>query len=340
MARKKALVVVPGRGTYNAAELGYLARQHADRRDMVAAFDAIRAQAGQPTLTELDGAARFQASLMLRGDNASGLIFACSYLDFLAIDRDRFDIVAVTGNSMGWYTALACAGATSGQDGFLLANTMGTLMHAASIGGQLLHIFVDDDWRPVPGLREHILGLVRDIPALHLSIDLGGMIALAGTPQALAAAEKRLDKVQDRFPMRLAGHAAFHSPMQEPVSDRAMTTLPANLFRQPDLPLIDGRGSQWWPKSTGLAALREYTLGNQVVEPYDFTAAIRTGLRELAPDAVIVLGPGSTLFGATAQAIILSGWNDISGKADFMARQKEQPFLIGMGSPEQRDLAA
>jgi [acyl-carrier-protein] S-malonyltransferase len=40
------------------------------------------------------------------GDNASLLIYACALADFAAIDRDRFEVVAVTGNSMGWYLAL------------------------------------------------------------------------------------------------------------------------------------------------------------------------------------------------------------------------------------------
>ena len=46
------------------------------------------------------------------------MIYACAYADFLAIDRDRFDILGVTGNSMGWYIALACAGALDVMNGF------------------------------------------------------------------------------------------------------------------------------------------------------------------------------------------------------------------------------
>ena len=65
-----------------------------------------------------------------RGDNASGAD--------LCRDAGRFprltgvEVVAVTGNSMGWYSALACAGALTAEDGFEVANTMGTLMQDAS----------------------------------------------------------------------------------------------------------------------------------------------------------------------------------------------------------------
>ena len=101
MSRKTAVVVCPGRGTYNKAELGYLARHFPDA-DLLAAFDRQREDAGQPTLSALDGAERFSMATHTRGDNASGLIFAATLGDFLSIDREEIEIVAVTGNSMGW----------------------------------------------------------------------------------------------------------------------------------------------------------------------------------------------------------------------------------------------
>ena len=79
--------------------------------------DAYRVSQGQPTISELDGAEAWKAGVHARGDNASALIFACSYTDFLVIDRETFEIVAVTGNSMGWYTALACGGALAPERG-------------------------------------------------------------------------------------------------------------------------------------------------------------------------------------------------------------------------------
>src|SRR5579859_7295242 len=108
---KTAVVICPGRGVYNKAELGYLTRHHAGRREMFAAFDRQRGEMGQETLAALDGAPSFSMATHTRGDNASALIYAGSLADFLAIDRNKIDIVAVTGNSMGWYSALACGGA-------------------------------------------------------------------------------------------------------------------------------------------------------------------------------------------------------------------------------------
>ena len=85
--------------------------------------------------------------------------------------------------------------------------------------------------------------------------------------------------------------------------------------------------------------LHAYTLGHQVTEPYDFTAAIRTAAHEFAPDLFIVTGPGTTLGGAVAQSLILARWRGMGGKADFQKLQAEQPMLVAMGLPEQRALA-
>src|SRR3546814_3656948 len=68
-ARKTALVVAPGRGTYGKAELGSIARLHGARfADRIADFDAQRRARGQPTVTDLDGAERFSIKVHMRGD--------------------------------------------------------------------------------------------------------------------------------------------------------------------------------------------------------------------------------------------------------------------------------
>lgn len=342
--RKTAVVVCPGRGTYNKAELGYLGRHFPDAA-LLAAFDAQRAAAGQDTLTALDGAERFSLARHTRGDNASGLIYAATLGDFLAIDRERIEVVAVTGNSMGWYSALACAGAVSAEDGFTVANTMGTLMQEALIGGQLVYPFLGDDWGPDPARKAALLGVVAEIDArpdhtLALSIDLGGMLVLAGDEAGLKAFESAVEPIDGRFPMRLGNHAAFHTHLQAPVAERGRAALAPDLFGQPTLPMIDGRGAVWWPRSTDVPTLRDYTLGAQVTETYDFTRAIAVAAREFAPDLFIVTGPGTTLGGAVAQSLILADWRSMGSKADFKARQDNQPLLISMGMAEQRALAA
>ena len=336
---KTAVLICPGRGTYTKSELGSLAKFPDPA--LLARFDAERARLGQETLTALDGAQTYSVSRHSRGDNASALIYACTLGDALSLNG--VEVVAVTGNSMGWYTALACAGALSPMDGFTVVNTMGTLMQEALIGGQLVYPFMGEDWADAPARREELLALVDQIgdrPGhdLALSIDLGGMLVIAGNEAGLKAFEAAVPPVQGRFPLRLGNHAAFHTALQAPVAAKGRAALPESLFTQPAKPLIDGRGNVWWPGAATTGALRDYTLGHQVVAPYDFTTAIRTAVREFAPNYFIVPGPGTTLGGAVAQSLIRANWRGLASKADFQRLQAEDPFLISMALPDQRPL--
>ncbi|MFN3643587.1 MAG: ACP S-malonyltransferase [Gemmobacter sp.] len=337
--RRTAVVICPGRGTYGPAELGSLVPRFPDG-ELLADFEAIRISDGLCTLAELDGADRFVGSQHTRSDNASALIFAASYGDFLSIDRTRIDVVAVTGNSMGWYTALACAGALAPVDAFRVANTMGRLMQAAAIGGQVVYPWMDDNWGGGASRRAEILATVaridgQDGAVLKPSVELGGMLVLAGNNAGLRAFEAAVDPVGERFPMRLANHAAFHTALQEPVAAQAREILHPSVV-QPSLPLIDGRGAIWWPGATDTEALWSYTLGAQVTETYDFTRAIRIAAQEFAPDLFIVTGPGTNLGGAVAQSLVLASWRGITDKARFKDVQDRSILLVSMGLDTQR----
>lgn len=335
---KTAVLICPGRGTYTKAELGNLTRSFPDA-GLLARFDAERARLGQETLTALDTAPAYSVARHTRGDNASALIYACTLGDALSVQG--VEVVAVTGNSMGWYSALACAGALGPMEGFTVVNTMGTLMQEALIGGQTVYPFMGEDWQDAPLRHAELMALVAEIGArpgheLALSIDLGGMLVIAGNEAGLQAFDSAVPTVQGRFPLRLGNHAAFHTALQAPVAEKGRAALPESLFQQPQKPLIDGRGHVWYPGAATTAALREYTLGAQVTEPYDFTAAIRTAAHEFAPDYFIIPGPGTTLGGAVAQSLIRANWRGMSNKADFQHLQAETPFLISMALPEQR----
>lgn len=334
---KTAVLICPGRGTYGQAELGGLARHFHDAK-LLASFNAKRAALGQETLTALDSAATYSTAHHSRGDNASPLIYAATYADFRALKDVR--ITAVTGNSMGWYSALACAGALTPEAGFDVVNTMGTLMQQHLIGGQLIYPFMSEDWISDPARKSALLAIADEVSqrpghTLALSIDLGGFLVVAGNAPGLQAFEATVHPIA-RFPMRLLNHAAFHTSLQAPVAKAGRAALPASLFGQPELPLIDGRGTVWWPHSTDPQALWDYTLGHQVTEPYDFTSAIRTAAREFAPDLFIITGPGTTLGGAVAQSLILANWRGMASKTDFQSQQSSAPLLVSMGLPDQR----
>ena len=338
--KKRALVVCPGRGTYNAAELGYMQRHHAARSDLIATVDAVRVAMGQVPISQLDSATKYTPSVHMTGDNASPLIYACAMADFAAIDRDRFDIVAVTGNSMGWYLALACAGIIDLAGGARLVNNMGGLMHQQGAGGQIVWPIVDDDWQ----IQENNILFVRNLLAeakavstikIYVSIRLGGMIVLAADEAGLKWLMERLPK-DDRFPLRLMHNAAFHSPLLNHVVPIARAENQASDFGRGDIPAIDGQGCIWSPSAFNREAIYDYTFGAQLTDSYDFTRAVQVAAAEFAPDTIIVLGPGTSLGAPTIQALIASGWRGLSGKADFQARQQDAPILISMGMADQR----
>ena len=142
---KRAVVICPGRGTYNKEELGYLQRLHADKPELVAVIDEYRKKQGQISISELDAKEKYSMRLHTVGENASALIYACAMADFQSINQDEYDIVAVTGNSMGWYIALAVTGALDEQAAIELINTMGSMMTDGVIGGQMIYPVTDDN---------------------------------------------------------------------------------------------------------------------------------------------------------------------------------------------------
>jgi len=239
------------------------------------------------------------------------------------------------------YLTLAGGGALSLSKGIELVDTMGTLMEEHGFGGQLVYPFVDENWTANPANEESIRRALADanqIGKAYLSIRLGGTAVLAGDERGLAALEASLPETQERYPFRLARHAAFHTPLLSHVSDLASDQFANDFFQKPTIPMIDGRGTIWLPQATNREELREYTLGHQVTETYNFSKSIEVAVKEFAPDKLILTGPGSTLGAPIAQELIKHNWRGLTSKADFSAAQKEEAFLLAMGREDQRPL--
>ena len=339
MTKRTAFVIAPGRGSYQSSELGYLTRFHAAKKGYLEALDAFREMAGQTPLSVLDQADRFVLSRHVNGENASLLTAACALGDFADIDQDRFDIVAIAGNSMGWYLSLAAAGALPDEAGWTLINTMGTLMHEKGVGGQILYPVVDEHWQPDPARQDHIATALDEASSAglrpYISIRLGGTVVLAGSDETITFLKNHLP-THDRYPMVLSHHAAFHTPLLSFLIPEAKGKLPISLFRQPKFPMIDGEGTIWNPGATHLEKLYQYTLGRQIDTIYNFSKSVEVGLKEFAPDCVIILGPGSTMGAPVIQTMIDLNWFDLTSKDSFKTRQVHDPVVFSMGIEAQR----
>jgi len=346
---KAVVVLCPGRGSYTASELGYLSRPApaAALVELTAAIDrsdGLRTARGDQTIRAMDGARKFSAEFF-RGENAAGLTFACTAFDFLRLDRTELDIVAVGGNSMGWYSALFAAGVFGLDDAFDLVETMGGMTQNGRVGGQVIYPLVDDEWHAEPERAAAVATALEHVRAAGhqagWSIRYGGYAVLWADQDGLAPLLEELPPATSgttKYPLELPGHSAFHSPLMLPISERALDQLSSLPWRPPEVPLIDGRGDRWTPLGTDPAALCRYTLAAQVLEAYDFGAAVRVALREYAPDAFVLLGPGDALGAAVAHILIAERWQGIDSRDAFIERQQDDPLLISLGRTEQAAL--
>ncbi|MCK6456838.1 MAG: ACP S-malonyltransferase [Phycisphaerae bacterium] len=340
---KRALLICPGRGSYNPAELGYLRRgARAAADDLVAVADELRRAEGLPAIRELDAAARFDPALHLATPHASPLIFTCSAVDAELIGDD-YEIVAIAGNSMGWYTALYVSGSLDFHSAFRLIQTMSRLQDQYSAGGQCIYPLTDEQWKPDPALHDAVERALKETNSrgqtiAFWSIRLGGFAVLAGTDEGLAHLKRALPHVQRgarTYPLDLPGHAAYHTPLLAVTSHRAVEQFADLVLQPPAIPLIDGRGHIFKPYLADPAELYGYTFVLQVTHTYDFTHSVRVGLREFGPDCIILLGPGDQLGGAIGQILVADQWSGMNDRPAFSARQKSDPFLLAMGRDEQ-----
>ena len=335
MAKERIVIICPGRGTYTRDTSGYLTAFGASAKNQIFYMDEQRKLVGNPTLTELD-LKPFRSKIHMLGEHASPLIYACSLSDFLSIDQEKYEIVAITGNSMGWYSALALSGALTYENAYSLISTMGSMMKEGSIGGQIIYSVVDENWKIDESEKEEVLTEIKNVSA-YVSIYLGGYLVIGGEQAALDILLNKLP-VKDNYPFQLPFHAAFHTPLLESISKKACELLPQSIFQKPSVAIVDGRGYIWSPFSTETVDLYSYTLAYQVTNAYDFTTAITVAIKEFCPDKIVLLGPGNTLGGSIAQIMIENNWLDMDSKSAFSSIQKENPYLISMGIEDQRKL--
>lgn len=327
----RAAILCPGRGSYTERSLRSLPDDHA----WVRRAEELRAGYALPPLLELDRAPKFQPALHLAASNASPLIWLVSMLD-AETARAQHEIVCVAGNSLGWYTALAVAGALSFDDGFKLVQEMSILQERyAGAGGQVLHPLIDGEWRADAKLAQSVQRALASSNGEALpSIDLGGYSVLAGTETGVAHLLKSLPRVElgsTPYPFRLMHHGPYHTPFVREVAEHARQSLSGLDFRAPRTTLIDGRGVRFTPWSTDPAELASYTLGAQIVERFSFTSSVRVALREHAPDRLVLPGPGNSLGGVCGQIAVMEGWRGVHSKSDFERVQaSDEPLVISM----------
>lgn len=324
---KRIALILPGRGSYTEKSLHSLPQGH----PWVQRADGLRTGYGLPSLAALDAAVKFDPRVHLRAANVSPLIWLVALLD-AASAAEEARAVAVAGNSMGWYIALAVGGSLDFDDGFRLVQEMALLQEELAGGGQLLYPRIDAEWRPDPERAQLVQeALESSHSEAFPSIDLGGYAVLAGSDAGMVHLMQSLPTVQlgkNPYPIRLIGHGPYHTPLVAAVSARAQERLAGLRWRRPHTTLVDGRGVRFTPWSADVEALRDYTLGHQVIRPYDFTHSVRVVLREHAPDELVLPGPGNTLGAICGQILIRERWRGVEDRAGFEALQRTERAVV------------
>jgi [acyl-carrier-protein] S-malonyltransferase len=327
----RVVLVLPGRGSYTERTMGQLDPAHR----WVQAAEGMRAELGLDSLVELDRADRFSPARHLRPAHVSPLIYLRTMLDVARV-RQEHEVVAIVGNSMGWYTALAAGGSLTFEDGFRLVQKMSMLQeeHGAT-GGQLVYPLVGEDWLRIPEREAAIEQLVSgNKQTLFHSIHLGGQAVLAGTREGMTAAMSELESIQQgriTYPLRLAQHGPYHTPLVEKTAKAAREFASELFFEQPEIELIDGLGRRHTPWGANTKMLRKYTFGAQITDTYDFTRSVEVAICEHAPDRLVATGPGNTLGGICGQILIGLQWRGIKCKESFLAVQEsDAPMLESM----------
>ena len=334
--RPRALLVLPGRGAYTAGSLRTLPAGH----PLVQRAETLRAEMGLDSLLALDAADEFDPAVHLRPANASPLIWLSSLLDAERAATDH-RVVAVIGNSLGWYTALAVANALDFDDAFRLVQGIAQLQEEAAAagrtGGQVIYPRVGVDWQPAPELEAAIDNALADggaVGEVFPSVDLGGYLVLAGTDAGIGRLLGALPPVhlgERLFPLRLAFHGPYHTPLLASVAEAAAVRFSGLGWRAPSLTLIDGRGARFTPWATDPVDLARYTLGEQLVTPYRFATSARVAMREYAPQVLVLAGPGHTLGGVIGQLVVAEGYHGMRTRADFESGQAGgSPLVLSM----------
>ena len=335
MNRKRIVIICPGRGSYTRETQGYLNKYKESHIDKINYMDKQRFKAGLNSLTDLD-TTTFKSNIHMKGENASILIYASSLIDYHSIDQSKYKIVGIIGNSMGWYSTLAFSQSLDYQSSYALIDTMGSMMKDNIIGGQIIYSLTDGNWKIDNDLKEKCQNEINKVGA-QISIYLGGYLVIGAEQTVLNKLLKTLPK-NGKYPFQLPFHAAFHTSLLESISQKAKSIFSSDIFLKPKMPIIDGSGHIWTPWSTNEIDLYNYTLGHQVYKPFNFTKTLTVAMKELSPDNIVLLGPGNTLGGVIGQIICQIKWKNILSKDNFVKRQKENPFLISMGIPNQREI--
>jgi len=226
------------------------------------------------------------ADELTRTENAQPAILCHSYAVWSLLPEAVKDLVVVAaGHSLGEFTAYACAGSLSFEDGLRLVRERGELMARARNGTMAAVLGLEDG-----EVREACAAVDGIVVAANFNAP--GQVVISGEEEAVSEASRRAGEAGARRVIPLDVSGAFHSPLMEVAREGLAEALERAEFGDPAFPVVANAEAR--PVTTGPEA-REL-LVEQLTSPVRWVETIEA-MREVGPDRWIETGPGRVLTG-------------------------------------------
>lgn len=198
----------------------------------------------------------------------------------------------VAGHSLGEATAAIAAGVFTPAEGAALVAARGRAMGAAcrtTPGTMAAVVRVDID------TVEDVVAALDDVVVAN--INAPGQVAIAGTPDGIAAASDALREAGGRvLPLPVEG--AFHSPAMTPAVVALTAALQWAPARDPEVPIVSGLDAS--VRLTGGAVTRALVDG--LLAPVRWVD-VQHALVEAGTALIIEVGPGGVLAGLARRTV-------------------------------------
>ncbi|MDP2892625.1 MAG: ACP S-malonyltransferase [Bacillota bacterium] len=219
-----------------------------------------------------------------RTENTQPCVFAHGAAAFAAAEEAGLSADMMAGFSLGEYTALACAGAFSPEEGLEIVIRRAAMMQAAipAEGGAMAAILKLSDTQVIQ-LCEGIEGV------WPVNFNCPQQVVVAGYKPAVEAAQKKAVEMGGRaIPLAVSG--PFHTPLMEDAAKSLEKDFQRRTFNAPKIPVYANATAQPYGEDIKELLIR------QVESPVLWEKTIRR-MAEDGAELFIELGPGKVLTG-------------------------------------------
>ncbi len=238
------------------------------------------------------------------------ILVMCMILHKLLVDTKTVPPpIAVTGHSLGEYTALWAAGVLDDDTVMRLVKRRAELMEEASQNS-------DGKMAAIIGLKEDKLEeIVKSCSGTVILANFNApkQIVISGETAAVQEATEKCTAAGAKRAIVLKVSGAFHSPLMQKAADELGKLIDEATFNPPAMPVITNSDAT---PCTDPEKLRE-KLRIQMISSVLWTKIVTGSVEQFKPDAFVEIGPSTVLAGLIQRinpAIPCSNigtWNDI-----------------------------